>query len=590
MASNARSSSSGVRNLRAMFETSSSNAEDSTSPPPRGRSPAGESVVSNGSARPLSTVRTSFVAVERSGQLKRINGDGGVEGRVDVKFGIANRDRSKDSSSGALANGKTSSQDNNNMASDTAVDHLEKPTSSGKEQRSALLTADPEGKAAVATNELPPSMVGELKGAAAALSAAEIPLPDTPKPAERSKIKITGSRAPAPLKSSSETDREKSVPAKSTAIVKTEENTSRPLPAPISASRDAAATKSNAKAPASTQATKPPARLPRTPTTPNKPSHSTVVSAKPRTAPATSTEPVKVSAKKLSRTSMGPPATNASSTAHKPRVQGSSSVTASLSKPTLQSSPRSKANQKSPTRPARLPTSIVAPTASSAAKTFNNPPSRPHSRASSNLRRQPSTIQKTEKPSPARPTTTAGVRRQASRPSLPERPHSRNAAVGRKSLSGSTAAPDEGFLARMMRPTASSASKTHEKLPEKVHDKVHERGDAKVVRKAKSVIRRADKSGGSEDAATGDVKRDEHHHETEEVKDNNAGDVEEENIVAAANENEKPAAHQKEEEFPIVEGSSKAEEGEDKPTENAPPPPEVVPELPEVSPAVAAAG
>ncbi|KFX97162.1 hypothetical protein O988_04991, partial [Pseudogymnoascus sp. VKM F-3808] len=67
MSSQGRSASSGVRNLRAMFE----NKDDSTTSPPqhRGRSPAPSIAGSNSaSPRPLSKVRTSFVAVERNGQ------------------------------------------------------------------------------------------------------------------------------------------------------------------------------------------------------------------------------------------------------------------------------------------------------------------------------------------------------------------------------------------------------------------------------------------------------------------------------------------------------------------------------------------
>src|SRR5437667_10092994 len=69
MSSGQRSSSSGgVRNLRAMFENKAEDPETST--PSRGRSPSG-SVTSNVSnaPRPLSKVRTNFVAVERGGQL-----------------------------------------------------------------------------------------------------------------------------------------------------------------------------------------------------------------------------------------------------------------------------------------------------------------------------------------------------------------------------------------------------------------------------------------------------------------------------------------------------------------------------------------
>lgn len=55
-------SGSGVQGLRAMFEQSN----NETSPPSRGRSPAGDSITSNPS-RPVSKVRTSFVPVDTSG-------------------------------------------------------------------------------------------------------------------------------------------------------------------------------------------------------------------------------------------------------------------------------------------------------------------------------------------------------------------------------------------------------------------------------------------------------------------------------------------------------------------------------------------
>lgn len=55
----------GVKNLRAMFETKHS--DQSTSPPSRGRSSPNGSVTPN-SSRPVSKVRSSFVAVERPGE------------------------------------------------------------------------------------------------------------------------------------------------------------------------------------------------------------------------------------------------------------------------------------------------------------------------------------------------------------------------------------------------------------------------------------------------------------------------------------------------------------------------------------------
>jgi hypothetical protein len=61
-----RASSGGVRSLRAMFENQ---ADQASTPESRGRSPAGS--IGSGSDRPMSKVRTSFVAVEASGQLGR---------------------------------------------------------------------------------------------------------------------------------------------------------------------------------------------------------------------------------------------------------------------------------------------------------------------------------------------------------------------------------------------------------------------------------------------------------------------------------------------------------------------------------------
>ena len=61
------STSTGVKNLRAMFENRTASYDQSTSPPSRGRSPSGS--VSSVQSRPVSKVRASFVAVERPGEV-----------------------------------------------------------------------------------------------------------------------------------------------------------------------------------------------------------------------------------------------------------------------------------------------------------------------------------------------------------------------------------------------------------------------------------------------------------------------------------------------------------------------------------------
>ncbi|GFF35629.1 hypothetical protein IFM61606_02136 [Aspergillus udagawae] len=109
---------------------------------------------------------------------------------------------------------------------------------------------------------------------------------------------------------------------------------------------------------------------------------------------------------------------------------------------------------KSPARASRLQSSKTTSSLSSTAKGGSGP----------GLTRKPSTLKKAVNASQSRATTptAASVRKQASRPSLPahsgtDRPHSR--------VSNASAKPvDDSFLARMMRPTASSASKVHDKI------------------------------------------------------------------------------------------------------------------------------
>ncbi|MCJ1414773.1 hypothetical protein MMC32_001101 [Xylographa parallela] len=151
--------------------------------------------------------------------------------------------------------------------------------------------------------------------------------------------------------------------------------------------------------------------------------------------------------------------TSAASEAKKPN-------TASFSLP-------KKPTPKSPTQPARLPAAATAPTAASAAKLGANSSahlSNATSTIGSSTDRKSST-QKKDRPTagprvvPAA-SATLGLHKKSSRPSLPtglhptDRPKSRASTVGSKP-------PDEGFLARMMRPTASSASKAHEKIEPK---------------------------------------------------------------------------------------------------------------------------
>ncbi|KAF2032305.1 hypothetical protein EK21DRAFT_99170 [Setomelanomma holmii] len=214
-----------------------------------------------------------------------------------------------------------------------------------------------------------------------------------------------------------------------------------------------------------------PKSIPRTPTTPKaaapataakassaavkpKPVVSKPVAAKAVPKPTATKEPVKAAPPKTSRASLRPgalstaaaPIASAATKAKAPAAEVKKPVTA---KPATTSTPASssasgfkKPAPKSPTRPVKLPAHLTAPTAASAAKHGEE----------EKVTRKPSTT--------TRPKTTAPGTR-SSRPSIApsttaaKRPDSRASTTG--------GAPKGDFLSRMMRPTAASASKTHDK-------------------------------------------------------------------------------------------------------------------------------
>ena len=114
--------------------------------------------------------------------------------------------------------------------------------------------------------------------------------------------------------------------------------------------------------------------------------------------------------------------------------------------------PSAPAAKRETTKPVNLPSHLTAPTAASRAR------------------------QEVEsgKPSTGRPSVTArappkqqiSTSKPAARSSTATRPESRNTQQSAPRKSNTTAAPSESFLERMMRPTAASASKTHDKPAE----------------------------------------------------------------------------------------------------------------------------
>ena len=152
---------------------------------------------------------------------------------------------------------------------------------------------------------------------------------------------------------------------------------------------------------------------------------------------------------------------------------------------------------KSPTRPVKLPPSLTTHTAASGSKV--NPPRQSSSRASGTLQTVDSLGRSPSRISVSTTTTSAPnapgpghktLKRQSSnisrpRPSLgpPPKPKAKDYPPTRKERE-----VDEGFLARMMRPTQASSSKTNEKAPltpprKKLAPRVSPRSEVKAAPK-----------------------------------------------------------------------------------------------------------
>ena len=174
--------------------------------------------------------------------------------------------------------------------------------------------------------------------------------------------------------------------------------------------------------------------------------------------------PTKTPDKKASRPSAQPNAAKAS----KPTTTTTSAPKARIP-PSPPQTGFHKPEPKPPTKPVQLPASLTAHTASSGSKTANatSPASRQSlSRASGSNAHDTSRTQSRAHGSTAdtglgrKPST---LNRSHSRPSLGPPPSALQKKPSRQSLPKEIAPADEGFLARMMRPTTASASKTAEK-------------------------------------------------------------------------------------------------------------------------------
>ncbi|KAI9715486.1 MAG: hypothetical protein M1812_005962 [Candelaria pacifica] len=452
-------SSSGIRNLRAMFE----NGNGPTSPEPRGRSPAAEG--HGESPRPTPKVRTSFVAVEKSGQMapKLDSGD--------------TRSTAKDNNTGSSAINDVADRETNVGKDASQISGKDTVKTNGQvaaqDAHDSTVNGDPEAAGSTLTGQEASMSKEESKGTqsstVAPTTAQKADQPAATEAANEAKATKQHETLPPITKAKDVGQSDGSVdvlksPRKDTVPQSPSKPNGSAKPG-LSGSRarmnrpsldTEASTKSSPKSLATMRS----AKSPKTPTTPSAPKAATPTStsksaatSKPSPLPKTSTKPNVSSPRQpaiSSNTSTAGSALNRPSRA---------SITA---KPTSRTSPATKPRPKSPTRPARIPAAATAPTASSAAKTGAAQSTvAPGSKtattslytSSNGIRRQPSAVN--------RSSAASNIRKQPPRPSVPpqngpEPSRSRVSNVGPKPSA-------EGFLARMMRPTTSSASKTHEK-------------------------------------------------------------------------------------------------------------------------------
>ncbi|KAF2867190.1 hypothetical protein BDV95DRAFT_582791 [Massariosphaeria phaeospora] len=538
---------SGVRNLRAMFETQSA----ASSPEPRGRSPADTTSSADGPVRPASKVRASFVSVGPSGHIPKDTGTtkGTADGLntptathrdsfsvsrdlsgvttelkkvvIEEKEARQNSDavpeaipeqavESREASispppireprddmpnlgtimkgSSFPESGKPETEDLEPLqitepARETPTDPEpeQKPEQELEPEPELEPEQEPEPQQEQEQGSKPETAIEEGKGADAPSSDSPGDNPDKP---------VTAVQEEASLKPGDPTDQvavsggealpppTEALPSKDTAepaleasklvenkvrtngtTATTNGRAAQKKPPAISTIKASTAKASSSKSPLP----KSPgvARLPKTPTTPKPaPSPSFTKSPAPTKAQPkpTAKEPAKVPAPKPGRASLRAPTSSTTTTASattKTKAPAPETKKPAVSKPTTSSAPKAgtttspggfkKPKPRSPTRPVRLPSHLIAPTAASAAKHDDDATAQKVVKKPSIASRPP--------PKTAAPTRTP---RTSLVPSTApgKRPDSRASTRG---------APDEGFLARMMRPTASSASKTHDK-------------------------------------------------------------------------------------------------------------------------------
>lgn len=443
----------GVRSLLAKFEEK--NNGNDASPPSRGRSPAASDL--SGFGRPLSKVRAGFVAIEKTGLPPGAPPQWGLKKASDLEL----------------------TSDPSNPSRSDLTSPIERPRSAYSVSSMGTSMTRDYGKSATSS---PPQQKSERKEPLGTMMKGS---PFEEEEVESKTPKGTPRKNPVESNPVTPTKNNDASPSSFSRIEKAKEMLAVKISPPSGSSQ------ANPTPPVkSTQAN-------------GEVSEDTKAAASVNIGQATVKEPEKATAsaksavRKASKQTLAPspstqslaPKRSAQNLTPKPSRQSLAAPKTPTTKPAPKSSAtvtsHEKPKPKSPTKTTRLPSSATASTASSAAK-FNHTPAHKgkpatasdvdHTQPTTKLTRKPSTIHSerdrtsgasvSSNLSRATAPTLSALQKQTPRasPSSQSNHHDRPRSRGSHH---NVRVPDEAFLARMMRPTASSANKIHGKIEHK---------------------------------------------------------------------------------------------------------------------------
>lgn len=460
-------SSSAVRNLRSLFENKA-NADNDDLNSPRGRSPSSRLGVSDSNGRPLSKVRSSFIDVEHPTMDSPAPNPAVTSAKRASAFEV-----------------RTESFSTNNLDKDT-VSALKKEVTDEQVRRQSNPDLFPADEGAMESTVNTPAVepredqaMGVINHAAARLNEVELPTP-TEEPEEEEK---QTEAKPNGQQNGADENEPPANPDKPTTGAEEEKGSLKPAQAvsedTVSGGQGLPPVAEDLRSQNKAVESPPPKKEQAVASTATPKAVSDVKSSplkRPGMSPRNSHRPEPVatgSPSKAAEKSLKSPVSerkSSSSTgrsplsptsASKPSVVRKSSRS-SLTAPTAASANRERrtsstvkstapAAKRETTKPANVPSHLTAPTAASRARQEAESNKPAAGRPSGASRVIPKQQVSTSKPA-ARASTTARPESRTSQPAVKK--------------STTTAAPSESFLERMMRPTAASASKTHEKPSE----------------------------------------------------------------------------------------------------------------------------